>query len=765
MKPKPPPALSQNTTAPGWLLLAVFWLAGFSLLFFLQPLPNLGSNRVLVWEAVPGVLLDWVLFSDSDPTASTESRMDSGWNFLPQRLAIWSWAGFLLCAAWGIGHFFLWRFVPSDSLTPLERFVFSLGLGLSILSLMTLLLGVAGWLFRGLFLLFLTAGFLAGLARVVWGRWRKESASESPASNMFPRKGQWAIVLALLPFLGLMLLGSVTPSTDFDVKEYHFGGPKEFFLLGRVQFLEHNVYTSFPFLTEMLTLLGMVVKHDWYFGALVGKTVLMMFIPLTGLLILAAGRRWFSEAAGWLGMLVWLTTPWAARIAIIAYAEGGLTFYLFAAFYATGLALEQLKSGRLNWGLFFLAGLLAGSAMACKYTGLVSVVFPMAVAIAFGVFRFSSPKPRRKLWFQTLGVFGLGVGITIGPWLIKNLMETGNPVYPLAWSVFGGTDWDADLNAQWSKAHRPPHHRVSSWFLLENGKPGWIMDLMAINDWLSPLLYGLAPLALLVASWRKRTAWIWLFAGWLFLSWWGLTHRLDRFWVPMLPVIALLAGAGAAWNSDRLWKIVCTLIIAKALLFNVVIIGTGNAGYISGLSDLNQVRTFTARLTAPEIEMLNQLSENSLQKIRVLSVGDAEVFDARFPIVYNTVFDRSIFQQWTAKPDADSKPLPAEIPFQSPEAIRARFREEGITHVLVNWQEILRYRPTYGYAEFVHPGRFSWLVEHGVLEEPQILNRQEWEKLSAAEQKELIKSGWRESLRDPGSLKETVILSAVYRVR
>ena len=33
---------------------------------------------------------------------------------------------------------------------------------------------------------------------------------------------------------------------------------------------------------------------------------------------------------------------------------------------------------------------------------------------------------------------------------------------------------------------------------------------------------------------------------------------------------------------------------------------------------------------------------------KVLCVGDQEVFDARFPVVYNTVFNPSIFEQSVA---------------------------------------------------------------------------------------------------------------------
>jgi hypothetical protein len=231
----------------------------------------------------------------------------------------------------------------------------------------------------------------------------------------------------------------------------------------------------------------------------------------------------------------------------------------------------------------------------------------------------------------------------------------------------------------------------------------------------------------------------------------------------MLPIIALLAGAGAAWSAKRPWKIVLRIVMGLSILFNFIVVATQNAGYIAWLTDLEAAGAFTARLTAPEIASLNELSKTEPKGFRVLSVGEAEVFDARFPIVYNTVFDRSIFQAWTQDPDSDLPP--AERPMLPAEQIRDSFHKEGITHVLVNWQEILRYRLTYGYAEYVHPARFDWLVENGVLEEPVILASRNWKELSAAEQQFLTESGWRDLLREPQAGEETIVLSAVYRVK
>ena len=47
---------------------------------------------------------------------------------------------------------------------------------------------------------------------------------------------------------------------------------------------------------------------------------------------------------------------------------------------------------------------------------------------------------------------------------------------------------------------------------------------------------------------RRRSAG---YVVYLFLTWWLLTHRLDRFWLPLLPPLAVLAGLGADWTRGK----------------------------------------------------------------------------------------------------------------------------------------------------------------------------------------------------------------------
>ncbi|HAW28278.1 MAG TPA: hypothetical protein DCY03_09185, partial [Planctomycetaceae bacterium] len=139
----------------------------------------------------------------------------------------------------------------------------------------------------------------------------------------------------------------------------------------------------------------------------------------------------------------------------------------------------------------------------------------------------------------------------------------------------------------------------------------------------------------------------------------------------------------------------------------------GNNAY---LDDFTYARNFTGNLTAPEIEVLNKMQLDPNQV--VLFVGEAKVFNANFPVIYNTVFDEDIFQQWTAQPNPE---LPdKELSMKPAREIEAKLKAEHIAYVYVNWAEILRYRipGSYGYTDYVTPQRFQQLVKEGVLQPP-----------------------------------------------
>lgn len=742
------PAESSTATAPLWLVVAAsLWLLGFAFCFYQFDLPNSGPprvNRTEVWKQLPSLLVNTV--DPPEPSAvDLETRRlwkNAGWRYLPQRFGFYAVTLAILGGAWAWGNLLLRVLGVPLSCWSAERTFFALVCGLSVVSLLTLGCGLAGVLTRLVLGGLLAAGLIGELVARVLTFSSIDLGEIGRCWSCLDLRRSWPL-LVMLPFLMCYVGGGFLPEVDFDVKEYHFGGPKEWYQAGQISFLPHNVYTSFPFLAEMLTLLGMVLYGDWFWGALAGKGVLMTFGPLTALGIYVAGRRWFSPQAGIWAALIHLSTPWIYRISTIAGVEGALACYLFASLLAVLFYVERVQNSDLKgdpdgepdrsgtWAV--LTGFLSGSAMACKYPGVVSVVIPCGLALVVMAGRSSQggtvqkSAVSRAFWCGV--IFTCGVLLAVGPWLLKNLLETGNPVYPLLYNVFGGVDWNAELNAKWKHGHSPDHHQLLDLAIK-------LMDVTLKSDWLSPLLFGLAPLAWLIPQ-RRLVRGLWIYVAFLFGTWWLLTHRIDRFWVPLIPVVSLLAGVGATWTRQRAWRIFVTCFAICAATFNFVFMTTSLCGYNAYLLDLNLAAEQTARITAPEVVMLNSALP---PESKVLCVGEAELFDARFPYVYNTVFDTSIFEDWLGV--GSSTEGSANRPLKPTAEIRQILKDHGITHVFVNWQEILRYRQTYGYTDFVTPRRFQQLQADGILgAEWQVPGGQLFDKMDAKSQQEVRRWG------------------------
>ncbi|AGA27493.1 hypothetical protein [Singulisphaera acidiphila] len=497
-------------------------------------------------------------------------------------------------------------------------------------------------------------------------------------------------LFAIGPFLLLMALGAMLPTIDFDAIEYHLQGPKEYFQAGRISFLAHNVYTSMPFSVEMLHLLGMEVLGDWWQGALAGQLLIAAYAPASAAMIaLTAGRLASSRAAA-MAAIVYLTTPWIYRLGVLPYVEGPLCYYHAALVWATARVWSVADPG-VRTRLWGVLGGLAGGAMACKYPGLISAVLPFgAIALVEAI--------RRRSWRIVAG-FVLGWGIVMTPWLAKNVIDTGNPVYPLANHVFGGRYWDPAREAKWTNAHGPKSIQLAA--LWDS-----IVDVAGRSDWQSPLYLALAPLALLRRGSRRSALALWGFVLYLFATWWLLTHRLDRFWLPLLAPLAVLAGLGADWVRSRAWSVLLGLLLFVAIVTNMAYSSTALTGFNEWTGDLLVLRrSVPEMLNAP----LARLDAGLPPDAKALLVGQAAVFHFRHPIVYNTVFDHETIETLTRE--------------RTPDEIAATFAERGITHVYVDWFEIERYRSpgNYGFTSYVTPELFAGLVAAGVLDEPELI--------------------------------------------
>lgn len=658
---------------------AILFVVAFQVVYYLQtlynsaPRPEQRIDRLVVLEESPALLKD-------------ACRRLSDLENLADRKMSFAGAAFLLASAVWVGLSLQVWLIPSERLPPWERVLYAAGFGIGAYSLIVQFLGLAGILHRtSLVLIPAVAVVVRRLAPR--GSARRETPPADSADDGLGPSAKVLLVLAMLPFAALATLAAALPTTDYDALAYHLLGPKEYFLAGRIEFLPHNVYTTFPFLTEMYPLAGMALLGDWFEGGLAGQIALSASGPATAAACGMLARRTFGPAAGWTAAFLYLTTPWTYRLSSIPYVEGMMLFFAVLAVDAAWKCAESpLRSG-------IAAGGFAGCAIACKYPGLVVVAVPaMAILLV-------RARPASR-WTSLLG-FAAGCAAMAGPWLIRNFVWTGNPTFPLLFSLFGGREWSSGLAQRFARGHQP------SGFGLQQAA-GYLWDVLARSDWQSGLVFAFAPLAFLTD--RKRTAATFtLFMAYLFLAYWLLTHRLDRFWLPIEPFAAVLAGAGATWTSKKLWRTTVFLAAAIYWVYALAYCTSGLCGLANYTAPLRDQRLENIRAQSPAVAVANDQALVP-RGDRVLFLGYAGVYESQPEALYSTVFNQNRFETMLADPENPGRS-------KTPTEVRAALAKAGIDRIIVDWSWVDRYRApgNYGYSESVRPEVFAELVRAGVL--------------------------------------------------
>lgn len=598
--------------------------------------------------------------------------------------------------AWGLGNLLL-SSLTWASRTTLESIALAMGIGLAAISTYTLIIGWLHlfWLQQAhavLLAILSIWGMTRGMGSVAGASWSTDPSTEIQR----PKWTDWTAGISV-PFAVLILLASVLPPWEFDVREYHLQVPKEWYQSGGIDFLPHNVYGNMPLGTEMHALFAMLYAggaDDWWWGSLIGKTVSGSFALWCGLGLFCVGNRLFGRWAGMTAAVAWVSTPWVIANSIIGYNEVALgahvvlSLLMFLVLRDSSVGThsgEATQSGATRQWL--LLGLLLGGAVSCKYTAVPFVGVPAALV----VFAWGGIKSGWGVAWRITAWVVLGVALMSGFWFLKNFASCGNPFYPLLGSVFEDFR-SSERIQQWNQAHAPSGGNAMS-SVLEKA-----ISLIVKYQWLSPIV---APLALFSIFHRKRKRVLLLASYLLFvgLLWFLATHRLERFLLPFYPLVCLLAGAGWDWNPDRGWRTFGVAVLLGGCLLNLLFSSSrlvGDVRIFASLESLDIRRLTAEDYSHPDgrIVPLHHLSptiawlNENHREAKVLFFGECRPWSAEFSVIYNTCFDEC----------ETRKRLAARTVAE----LRESLFKEGITHVLVNASEWNRFRETYGY-DVDHP--------------------------------------------------------------
>jgi hypothetical protein len=359
----------------------------------------------------------------------------------------------------------------------LEQWALGAVLGLGLLGTAVFGLAVVGGLHRWLGYVVLLILGLAALSEIrALGQWLI-----SGLRRLRPTGIPWLWLYTGL--IGLLSLGlALLPPTSWDALVYHLQGPRLYLEAHRLIAVPENFYLNWPAQVEMLFTWGMLLKGDT-----LAKLFHWIFWPLTAALLYILSRRAVTPHAGRWAVALWASVPFAAELAGVAYVDLALTAFVLAGVYAFFRWTDSLRDGWLA-----LSGLFIGLAMASKYTAATWLIL-LGLLLIYHAWRHHR-QPMVWIVARTTG-FAVVAGLVLTPWLVKNWLVTGNPIYPF---VFGGVGWNSTREAwlTWpghGYSRNPLDYLALPWLATVLGTSG----TPAFDATIGPLLLCLVPLIFL----------------------------------------------------------------------------------------------------------------------------------------------------------------------------------------------------------------------------------------------------------------------------
>ena len=235
------------------------------------------------------------------------------------------------------------------------------------------------------------------------------------------------VFIVLMGFAGIVtFLAAATPPFFYDALVYHLAVPQQYLLAHGFHYMPHHHFSNFPINLNMLFMVGMSLS-----GGMLAKLLSWLFAPMSAIAVYGfAKSRWGTHIAIMAAAILSLV-PGVLILSTLTSVDLGVMFYSFLSFSAL---LSWFSSGQKQW--FILSGVFCGLAVGTKYTALVTT-FAAILIILFIHECFYIKKHRLFNSIRSLLLYGIIVLCMVLPWLIKNTLYTGNPIYPLFNSLIG----------------------------------------------------------------------------------------------------------------------------------------------------------------------------------------------------------------------------------------------------------------------------------------------------------------------------------------
>ena len=301
-----------------------------------------------------------------------------------------------------------------------EKVSFCTALGLGLISHFVLAAGLLHILSSGVMLAVLTAITLISLPPVSVTR---EWVARLPGRVSPLKVTLAALTVALaIPILQMPLY----PPTQWDAISYHLASAKIYVREGAVVYTPYLRFPVFPQSSEMLFTLMLLLADD-----IAAQLTQFLMMALTALALYGWGARMFTQRAGALAAVLWLSNPLVLWLGTAAYVDAGLALYLTLAFFSL-YNWRKIEAENQRHGWLAISAALFWFAATTKYLALFPILCAGTYLLAYSVKQRSL---RPALIFSVITI------AVACPWYIRNAWYTGNPVWPYFPEWFGFGPW------------------------------------------------------------------------------------------------------------------------------------------------------------------------------------------------------------------------------------------------------------------------------------------------------------------------------------
>ncbi|MEE3332556.1 MAG: hypothetical protein VX246_16940 [Myxococcota bacterium] len=334
------------------------------------------------------------------------------------------WTAALHLAAWAVGHRLL-KLIDTRRWAPRsvpERHFLAGVLGFIGFAQLGVLLAVLGALYAPLLAAIVVLGGLVGIRDLVRSGAFATLAALRPTRADLPLAAAVGLLVAKIP-------AALYPVLRHDDAAYHLALPKVYLAEHGFVLQPFSHYANMPHLVEVLYAYAFAGG-----GFLAAKLLSVSFAGWTLLGLAALVRPHLGRLGVGVAALLYIAAPNLQWHLGLAHVEVALGLWLLGALVAL-LALERSSGGSRSDAV--VLGVCLGAALASKYTGWLFSI-PLLVAAAFVVVRAPLALAERG---RCVLLFSSIAGLSVLPWLWKNTIYTGNPIYPNAFDWFGGLNW------------------------------------------------------------------------------------------------------------------------------------------------------------------------------------------------------------------------------------------------------------------------------------------------------------------------------------